>query len=161
MMNKIRTYFYLLLVGFFIQNSQAQKSLVTSGGDVTGTSGTVSYSVGQTIYTNATGIGGGITQGVQQPFEIVTLGTDNFPEITLSISVYPNPTTSIINLKIDDFNIENLQFYLFDVTGKQLQSQKITNTETSIEMKNLPQAVYLLNVQNKNTIIKNFRIIKN
>lgn len=160
-MNKIRTYFYLLLVGFFIQNSQAQKSLVTSGGDVTGTSGTVSYSVGQTIYTNATGIGGGITQGVQQPFEIVTLGTDNFPEITLSISVYPNPTTSIINLKIDDFNIENLQFYLFDVTGKQLQSQKITNTETSIEMKNLPQAVYLLNVQNKNTIIKNFRIIKN
>ena len=150
-----------VLFGFFIQNIQAQKDVVVSGGNATGSGGTVSYSVGQVAYTNATGSGGTVTQGVQQPFEIVTLGTDNFPEITLSMTVYPNPTTSIVNLKVDNFNFENLQINLSDITGKLLQSQKISNQETQIQMESLPQAIYLLNVQDNNKTIKTFKIIKN
>jgi Secretion system C-terminal sorting domain len=158
---KTNKFLFILLIGFFIQNAKAQKSVVASGGKATGTGGKVSYSVGQVAYTTASGTGGTVTQGVQQPFEIVTLGTDNFPKITLSASVYPNPTTSMLNLKIDNFNFENLQFYLSDVTGKQLQTEKIREAETTIQMENLPQAVYFLNVMNNNKTIKTFKIIKN
>ncbi|WP_395052011.1 T9SS type A sorting domain-containing protein [Flavobacterium sp.] len=150
-----------VIFGFFIQNIQAQKDVVVSGGNATGSGGTVSYSVGQVAYTNATGSGGTVTQGVQQPFEIVTLGTDNFPEIILLMTVYPNPTTSIVNLKVDNFNFENLQINLSDITGKLLQSQKISNQETQIQMESLPQAIYFLNVLDNNKTIKTFKIIKN
>ncbi len=158
---KTKKLLLLMLFGFLIQNAQAQKDLIASGGNATGIGGTVSYSIGQVAYTTATGSGGTVNQGVQQPFEIVTLGTDNFPEITLSMTVYPNPTTSIVNLKVGNFNFENLQFNLSDITGKLLESQKINNQETQIQMENLPQAIYLLNVFENNKTIKTFKIIKN
>jgi Secretion system C-terminal sorting domain len=158
---KTKRLLLLLLFGFFIQNALAQKSVVASGGNATGTGGKVSYSIGQVAYTTATGTGGKVTQGVQQPFEIVTLGTDNFPEITVTMAVYPNPTTSLVNLTVDNFDFEKLQFYLTDINGKQLQSRKIIDAETQIEMENLPQAVYFLNVLENNKTIKTFKIIKN
>jgi len=49
---------------------QAQVAIPASGGNATGTGGTVSYSVGQVFYTINTGTTGFIVQGVQQPFEI-------------------------------------------------------------------------------------------
>jgi Secretion system C-terminal sorting domain len=158
---KTKRLLFFLLFGFFIQNALAQKGVVASGGNATGTGGKVSYSIGQVAYITATGTGGKLTQGLQQPFEIVTLGNDDFPEITLSMAVYPNPTSSFVNLQVDNFNFENLQFYLSDVTGKQLQSRKITEGETQIQMENLPQAVYFLNVLENNKTIKTFKIIKN
>ncbi len=139
----------------------AQKGSIASGGNAYGAGGKVSYSVGQVAYTTFTGSGGSILQGLQQPYEIVILGTDNFTKITLSISVYPNPTNNLANLKVDYFNFENLQFYLTDVTGKQLQSQKISEIETQIQMENLPKAVYFLNVLENNNLLKSFKIIKN
>jgi hypothetical protein len=139
----------------------AQKGSIAAGGNASGAGGKVSYSIGQVAYTTVAGSGGSVSQGLQQPFEIVTLGTDNFPEITLSMLVYPNPTTNLVNLNVGNFNFENLQFYLIDITGKQLQSQKISEIETQIQMENLPQAVYFLNVLGNNKILKSFKIIKN
>lgn len=49
---------------------QAQQTVPATGGIATGSGGTVSYTVGQAVYTTQTGSGGTITQGVQQPFEI-------------------------------------------------------------------------------------------
>ena len=150
-----------LFVGCFIPKMSAQESTTVAGGNATGAGGTVSFSVGQVAYTSATGSGGTITQGVQQPFEIVTLGADNFSEITLTMSVFPNPTSSFVNLKVDNYNFENLAFYLMDISGKQLQTQKIDSTETQIQMENLPQAIYFLNVIDNNKQIKSFKINKN
>ena len=50
---------------------------------------------------------------------------------------------------------------LFDLTGKQIYYQKITNSETQIELENLPKNVYLLQVADQNKTIKTFKIIKN
>ena len=60
----------LLLVASF-QLSQAQKSVNSSGGDVTGVSGSYSYSVGQTSYLalEAPESSASLIQGVQIPTE--------------------------------------------------------------------------------------------
>ncbi len=160
-MTKIKTIFYLLLVCFHVQNTQAQKEAVSSGGNAIGAGGTVSYSVGQVGYATATGVGGKSTQGVQQSFEIATLGKDNFPDITLQMMVYPNPTTAMLNLIIKKNNFENLHLHLFDLTGKKIQSQKISAQETSIQMENLPNAIYILHVNDNNNTVKTFKITKN
>ncbi len=137
----------------------AQQTTDASGGNAAGTGGSSSYSVGQITY-NSISSGGSVSQGVQQPFEIATLGNDEFPEITLQISIYPNPTTSFINLNIENHSMENILYQLFDINGKQIQMQSISSTETQISMEHLASAIYLLNVIQNNKIIKSFKIIK-
>ncbi len=151
----------LCSIFFVLFSASAQQANVASGGNATGTGGSSSYSVGQVAYTNATGTNGSVNQGVQQPFEIFTLGNDDFPEITLLMTVYPNPTTSLVNLNIQNYALENLNFQLFDINGRLIQSQKITTAETQIQMENLAAAVYLLNLLDKNKLVKTFKIIKN
>ena len=153
------TFLCAIFSTFFSAN--AQTANVTSGGTATGTGGTSSYSIGQVVYSNATGTGGSVNQGVQQPYEFFTLGNDDFQEINLLMTVYPNPTTSSINLNIQNYDLENLSYELFDINGRQIQNQKITLTETSIQLENLASAIYMLQVLDNNKLLKTFKIIKN
>jgi len=151
-------FIFVVLMSF---SSIAQQATVSSGGNATGIGGSVSYSVGQVAYTTQTGSTGSITQGVQQAFEIYTLGVNDFPEIKLSMSVYPNPTISTITLKVEDLSLNDLNIELFDIHGKKIQTEKIQNTNTIIELENLPSSIYFLKVESGNKTIKTFKIIKN
>lgn len=146
---------------FALFSASAQQASVATGGDATGSNGSSSYSIGQVAYINATGTNGSINQGVQQPFEIFTLGENEFPEIQLMMSVYPNPTASFITLNIQNHSLETVHFELFDLNGRLIQSQSITTSETQIAMEHLASAVYLLNVVEQNKVLKTFKIIKN
>jgi hypothetical protein len=150
--------FFLLLGCNYLM---AQQSVNASGGNSTGSGGSFSYSVGQIDYVSVIGSNGSLSQGVQQAFEIFTLGTDNFPTITLQVIVYPNPTVNNLTLKIDNYSSENLLILLYDVFGKVIFQQKITQNETAITMENLQAANYFLHVSDKGKSIKTFKIIKN
>ncbi|PKP27036.1 MAG: hypothetical protein CVU03_00360 [Bacteroidetes bacterium HGW-Bacteroidetes-2] len=139
----------------------AQSNPVSSGGDATGAGGTLSYSIGQVVYTTATGSGGISNQGVQIPYEITTLGVENFPEISLQMVVYPNPTSSKAILKIENYAFQQLTYSLFDVHGKLIFNQKITNSDTPITMEHLASGTYLLKVTSQNKTLKTFKILKN
>ena len=150
---------FLLLI--CLPKIMAQQAIVTAGGNVTGSNGKVSYSIGQVAYSNSIGSNGSINQGVQQPFEIFILGTDDFPEISLTMSVFPNPTTSSVNLSIQNYNSESMTYQLFDINSRSIQSQKITQTETQISLENLESAIYLLQISDSSKLLKTFKIIKN
>lgn len=160
-MKKNKLFYCLLLALFFIPKIQAQQGVVSSGGNTTGINGFSSYTIGQVAYMSVSGSGGSINQGVQQPFEIFTLGIDNFPEISLSMKVYPNPVVSLVNLNIENYTENNLEYQLFDLSGKLITTQKISQSETQIQLENLPSAVYLLNVLDNYKVLKTFKIIKN
>ena len=137
----------------------AQETVTTSGGDATGTGGTASYSVGQVIYTTATGTNGSIAQGVQQPYEIAVTTGVNKTTINLELSVYPNPTTDYLTLKVED-NTE-LNYQIYDNHGKVIANKKVTATTSTINLESLPKATYFLNVVNNSQVLKTFKIIKN
>lgn len=149
----------ILLIGF--SKIQAQQATLSSGGNATGGGGSISYSIGQIDYVMATGSTGSVSQGMQQPFEISTLSGNEFTQISLQMMVYPNPTTSYVNLMIENYDFQDLNFQLFDLAGKQILNQKITSSETKIDLDNLSKNVYLLQVMNQIGTIKTFKIIKN
>lgn len=153
--------FLVLLFGFLIPKVHSQNTAVASGGDSTGSGGKVSFSVGQITYTSASGTNGSVNQGEQQPIEIATLGIDEFPVITLAMSVFPNPTANNVTLKITDMATENLSYQLIDLSGKLILNDKISTPETFIQIKNLNASTYLLSVTDNNRTIKTFKIIKN
>ena len=150
----------LLFILFCLPKLMAQTAIVASGGNATGSGGSSSYSVGQVVYTNAVGSNGSTNQGVQQPIEVFTLGNDDFPEITLAMSVYPNPTTILVNLNIQNYNSENINYQLFDLNGRSIQNNKILQKETQISLENLSNAIYFLTVSDNNKSLKTFKIIK-
>jgi Secretion system C-terminal sorting domain len=160
-MKKNKTFLIMILLLYAVPTTHAQQASVASGGVATGIGGTVNYSVGQTDYLTATGSSGTATQGVQQPFEISILGIDSFPEIVLEMTISPNPATEFVNLKINNFDYQNLNFELVDITGKQILFEKVASSETEISLINYPTKIYLLNITNRNKLIKTFKIIKN
>jgi hypothetical protein len=142
----------------------AQESSTATGGDATGTGGTASYSVGQVVYTTATGTNGSVAQGVQQPYEISVITGVKETSINLEMNVYPNPTTNFLTLKVDASTSlinQQLSYQLIDLQGKVITNKKVTATNSTINVESLPKAIYFLNVTNDNQVVKTFKIIKN
>ena len=150
----------VLLLGLGL-TAQAQQATTATGGNASGSGGTVAYSVGQIVYTTKTGTNGSVAQGVQQPYEIsIVLGIDNH-SIKLELTAYPNPTTNFLTLNVGKAELSGLNFELVDLTGKLIESRKIVNGTETIGMENLPTATYFLKVTNNNNEVKTFKIIKN
>lgn len=141
--------------------TQAQQVSNATGGDATGSGGTVAYSVGQVVYTTNTSISGTVSQGVQQPFEIFSIGI-NETGLNISLLVFPNPTADNLTLQVSDYNSEKLSYQVFDMQGKLLNNGQIETQETQIKIGNFPSATYFIHVLNKeNKKVQSFKIIKN
>lgn len=148
-----------LLLG--IGGLHAQEAVLAAGGDASGGGGTISYSVGQVVYTTNTGANGSVAPGVQQPYEITIITGIELPEINLELSAYPNPTTDFLNLKISNYEHEKLSYQLYDMQGKLLEDKDIVESGTTIKMQSLPTSTYFLQVTDMQKLVKTFKIIKN
>lgn len=157
---KKMTSIFLFFLGISSTTLLAQQTTLPAGGDASGSGGSISYSVGQVFYTTATGSSQTSTAGVQQPYEFY-ISVDRIPSIRLSMKVFPNPTTSTVNLSIGEVETEGLKLQLFDATGKFLLDRIITDKVTAVPMQQLVPATYYLNVTQDNQIVKTFTIIKN
>lgn len=157
----------IILLAIGLTEIKAQEAIPAAGGNAAGAGGSVSYSVGQVVYTISSGTSGSVTAGVQQPYEIsvvTSLEDDNM--IRLDFSVYPNPATDFLILRIDGESPKEFTAYLLNTNGSVLKSIKIEANETNIDMSNLVIGTYLLKiVKTKNASssheIKTFKIIKN
>jgi len=152
----------ILLLGIGMPRVNAQVAVTTLGGNASGSSGSVSYSVGQLVFNTNSASSGSVAQGVQQPFEISSvLGLEEIYGVNLHLFAYPNPATEFLTLKVEnDFNNE-LSYQIFDIRGSILADKRIHDNETNIQVKNFAAATYFLKVFQNNKEIKTFKIIKN
>jgi len=160
MKNKKTRLTALLLLGIGFNQVYAQQATTASGGDASGSGGSVACSVGQIVYTNNTGTTGSVVQGVQQPYEISIRTGLSETGINLNLSAYPNPTANYLMLQIDNFD-KDLSYQLYDISGKLLESNAIVANSTTIKMEQLATGNYFLKVTQNNTLVKTFKIIKN
>ena len=135
----------------------AQENTVASGGKATGSGGTVSYSLGQVVYSTNIGTNGSVSQGVQQPYAVsATVGIN---ETSIQLNAYPNPTTNNLTLTTDDS--ESLSYQLFNIQGAEISSKTLNSKTSNISLEGHPPATYFLKVIKNNEVIKAFKIIKN
>ncbi|MES2837706.1 MAG: T9SS type A sorting domain-containing protein [Bacteroidota bacterium] len=141
-------------------SANAQQSANSAGGEAYGNNGTVSYSIGQVNFQSLSGTDGSIIEGVQQPYEIYTVGLSKLNSITLS--VYPNPLINQLTLQIDDADVNrNLNYILLDNQGKVIEENKINSSKTIISGSNLASGIYYVNIVSKNEQLQSFKIVKN
>lgn len=154
------------LTGLFIFVSHfapvmAQQNVVAAGGESTGSGGSVSYTYGQVDFINTTGAGGSITQGVQQPYEIYDLSGITAPVLQISLSLFPNPATEYVQLVAEQWDQVSLQYALYDVSGKLLDSQTLVSQQTFIPLSHLASGIYIVHIRHNGSDIQTYKVIKN
>ena len=152
--------FLAFLLPFSVNAQTSHQVLSASGGDATGSGGSVAYSVGQIVYTTHTGTTGSVAQGVEQAYEIYSVGIKE-TTLNISLSVFPNPTSDFLTLKVEDYNNEALNYTLLDEQGRLVLNEQITTQDTQVAMSTLARGSYFINIVQTNKKIQTFKIIKN
>ena len=154
-------YKYLLLISLLLLafgGLQAQQTVPTSGGEASGGNGSISYSIGQVLYTTSVGSNGNtVAKGVQQPYEISI--TNDF-DITIDIKIYPNPTLDDIIIETDNSSLLKQSYIIYDVQGKLISKNEMPSSKTIINMSNFSNGVYFIEVSDTEKKLKVFKIIK-
>lgn len=89
--------------------------------------------------------------------DFTTLGTSVPQVIKDNISVYPNPTQDIINIKLDK-NVSKFKASLYNAAGQVLLT---TENRSSIDISNLSKGVYFMKIEPENGKPVTKKIIKN
>lgn len=160
-MKKIYNKLCLLFTLCVAQQTWAQADVTAAGAEGTGPGGTVSYSVGQVAYTQYTGTGGRVHQGVQQAYLITELSTENAPETSIHCEVFPNPTLAGVKFVLHGITSFNgMAATVLDATGKVLVSHTSLSAENEIPMTHLPAGTYVLRLTSPHGLLRSFKIIK-
>ena len=161
-MKQSKIFLCFLLLSSFTITILAQNVIPSTGGNANGNGGSVSYTVGQIASNMLSGTNGTATQGVQQPYEISAVtSVDEVKDINLICSVYPNPTTGFLILKVANYENNKFSYCLYGVTGNLIETKKVLANETQISMGNLVSGSYFLKINSGSQEIKTFKIIKN
>ena len=75
----------------------------------------------------------------------------------IEVQLFPNPTTELVTVTLDQLPSSTTQAELIDLTGKVLKVISIQNKSTTFSIDELPNAIYILNIEGvKNT----YKVIK-
>lgn len=148
----------LLLLMLNCSMLEAQQVVATQGGTFSNSGGTISFTIGEGVAQTLTGDAKTLTQGFQQSNISVSVLSELDPGFV--ITVYPNPATEILNLKIVREDLGELQYVVFDLNGIMLIQKKVEGPETTIDIKQLPKGMYIIRIREGLTELKSFKIIK-
>ncbi len=111
-------------------------------------------------YTYSVSVTNNITTSNCITTDMITVNVSNTSAIeTLvmeNISIYPNPTDGILKLEFSNI-IENTWIRIINVTGQVVYSEYLKNLTgiKTLDLSELDKGVYILSIQNKNTILTN------
>ncbi len=145
---------------------RAQQVITFCGGDALSATGSVSYSCGEVAVKK--GVDRSITvvditqfftEGIQQAYE--TKDLDIHTPLDITLSVYPNPTTSSVFVECKDVDV-TLYFELYDTKGQQLKSGTYNSGELmNINLDDMGTGTYLFHIHNREKSQSNiYRIVK-
>ena len=156
----IKFVLFLVFVLFSDLTVQGQSGLISSGISYSNQKGSISSSVGQIDFLHTKSEKGSIRAGLQHPIEYNTVSNINNTLIP-NISLYPNPTSDLVLVKIEVHKQDPFQFNLFDLNGQIIKNGLLFNNINSIFLSQLPSNTYILSLYLKNQFIQSFQIIKN
>ncbi|MDW3650039.1 MAG: T9SS type A sorting domain-containing protein [Bacteroidia bacterium] len=152
---------FMLFIQWNISGALGQTSVNASGGQASGSGGSVSFSIGQVLFTAHQGNTHKKSLGVQQAAEIfLNVGLEE-DLLNFQAAAYPNPTIRDVILSIPEVMGKKLDYVILDMAGRQVSRGSISQTETSISFKSFPKGRYFLRVSLENHTAKSFNIIKN
>ena len=79
-----------------------------------------------------------------------------------NISMYPNPTNTVVNFKLETDTDTRLKVDILSLDGKKIKTISLTNYQTNqVDISNLSSGIYLTNFYSGNTLITSKKLVKN
>jgi hypothetical protein len=154
---------------FFVNNSFTQsiapQSVNSAGTKMTQANGSLSFTVGELVVLSQTDsdgntLGGGFTAGAT----LTTLSIQETDAAVLDVSVFPNPTSDLVNIRINHSSIEQVVVSITDLQGKEVYNGKYAGISNVIGINTASYATgtYFLFLKNlNNQVLGTYQIIKN
>ena len=152
-----------LLATFFLISSylSSQQTVTTSGGDIESDKVSLSYTIGQLKVNTIDKVDSSILeldfiQGVQYAIDVFDCRDYN----NIKISVFPNPTSSIVNISMG--NIEDkLSLMVYDVAGRKIYDHSFSEKDFSIDFSSYSEGIYILSFYNFCGLFRSFKLAVN
>ena len=71
----------------------------------------------------------------------------------ISMTVYPNPTDQIFNIKLSDY-LENGTYGIYNLQGQKVINGFVESNNTQLDISNLPAGVYVVAVTDGKQVLK-------
>lgn len=138
-----------------------QSAMLSSGGNASGSSGSVAYSVGQIFTLPASNGNISVSPGVQQPYEISEIVGTEEVLTPFVVEIFPNPMTDVLHVKLpDQTNGAGYVFSLTGIDGKNYAAGVFDEVNNEVNAESIPSGTYLLSVANSYRQIRTFKIVK-
>ena len=95
--------------------------------------------------------------GVKDGNSVFT-AVENESAIAAGVHVYPNPATSMLNIKLDKANGKTL-VEIYDLTGRKVMNESMTGSAYSLDISQLNSGNYILKTVNNNSV-NTIKVIK-
>jgi hypothetical protein len=97
-----------------------------------------------------------LSEGFEQPFFVQQWVMVD--ELKIHLSIYPNPAQNYIQVDADQYS--NLYLEVFDIRGRIVLSHVLEDKETKVDISTLNQGNYFIRIQDDNSIIETFKLVK-
>ena len=154
----------VFMTASFFSQDIAPQSVNSANAHFIQSNGSLTYTVGELVILSSTDsngnyLGSGFTSGA-------TLSTATVIEPNqeiLNVSVYPNPSTSLITIDIQHSKVEQVIIEITDLNGKVILTERHSGivNKIGINATNWPTGNYLISLKDaKNGLIGSYKVIK-
>jgi hypothetical protein len=155
---------YLLLVNINYAQSIAPQSVNSGGTKMTQANVSLSFTLGELVVlsqtdSNGNTLGGGFTAGAT----LTTASIQETDASMLDVSVFPNPTSDLVNIRINHSNIVQVVVSITDLQGKEMYIGKYAGISNVIGINTASYATgtYVMSLKNlNNQVFGTYKIIK-
>ncbi len=154
-----------LIATFFFLGSylSAQQTVTTSGGEIKSNQFSLSYTIGQIKVNTIEKVDSSILeldfiQGVQYAYIIDVFDCRDYNSI--KISVFPNPTSSIVNISMEKLSDE-LRVVVFDTAGREIYDHSFNENQFSLDFSSYSEGIYILGFYNFCGLFRSFKVAVN
>lgn len=147
-------------------SQETNPTVIASAGDVSkGSNVILEWTVGEPVIETASSASSKYTQGFHQPLLEVQKVTPKrqLAARKFSAHVYPNPSSAVLNIQLDQVSENPLLVSLVDAGGKVLLSNAIpaNSTMLKINVSRLSGGAYILRIRDaKRDLQSNYKVIK-
>lgn len=153
-MRSLLTSFLVLVYSLSLSGQDIKQQVVAAAGgyDVSGDNSiSLSWTLGELVITTVESGGGDIvlTQGFHQTMLVIDAIQKN-PELDVEVSVFPNPTSELVNINFKAPLDGETEIYLHTADGRMIYNGKMMPGELlkQINMNKYPGGTYILRIQN-------------
>lgn len=151
----------ILIFAFGTPLVKAQEVISSGGTHAKGSGVSLSWTIGEPVIETVTNGSYILTQGFHQS-RLSSTAVDNLPVPGLILTVYPNPFSYVLNVKVDEGDYSQLQYTMYTLEGKALLNSRLSKSLTQIELQPFASGSYLLRISRKSgEPVKTFKVVKN